>query len=126
MRRLWLALVLLGCVVGLCAATTAFQQQQMERMLVALEAVETACQQGDLSRATSLAEELAHRYERINKVSMCFIAHSDLAESQETVRLLPALIRKGGDEEIAMEIARLRAEWQHLRSIDTPLLRNIL
>ena len=113
-------------VIGLCTVTEVYQHRRMEDMLAALDRLEQACEQGDLTRAQRLAEDMAAQYEHISRVMMCFTAHSDLAESLETVTLLPVLLEEGGGEELAMEMARLREEFDHLHNIDDPLIWNIL
>ena len=126
MKRLWIAVLLLCGVVGLCVASTLYRHHQMDTMIAALDRLEHAYTQGDVHHARELAEEIIDRYERVSRVALCFIAHSDMAESQETVRLLPALLQQDGDEELGMEIARLREELSHLWEIDDPLIWNIL
>lgn len=126
MKRLWIAVVLLGGVVGLCIGSTLYRHHQMDAMIAALDRMESAYAQGDVPRAREWAQEMVDRYDKISAVMLCFTAHSDMAESQETVKLLPALVRQGGDEELRMEIARLREELTHLWEIDDPILRNIL
>ncbi len=126
MKRLWIAVVLLCGVLGLCVGSTLYRHRQMDIMIAALDRMETAYTLGDIPRARELAEEIVDRYDRVSRVALCFIAHSDMAESQETVRLLTALLRQDGDEELRMEVARLREELSHLREIDDPLFWNIL
>ena len=126
MKRLWIAAGLLCAVIGLCIVTEVYQHRRMEDMLATLNRMEQAYEQGDLDQARVLAEDMAAQYEHISRVMMCFIAHSDVAESLETVTLLPVLLEEGGGEELVMEIARLREEFDHLHNIDDPLIWNIL
>lgn len=126
MKRLWIAAALLCGVVGLCISSTAYRHRHIEEMIAALDRLEQAYTQEDMPRARQLAEEMVDRYEGVCRVLLCFTAHSDMAESQETVKMLPALLRQDGDEELGMEIARLREELTHLREIDDPLIWNIL
>ena len=126
MKRLWIAVGLLSLMIGLCLVTEVYQHRKMEEMLANLDRLEEAYQQGDISGARELAYKMADRYEQISRVVLCFTAHSDMAESQETIQLLPALLRQDGNEELGMEIARLREELTYLRNIDDPLIWNIL
>lgn len=126
MKRVWIAVGLLCAVVGLCVTSTLFRHQQTEQLLDALNQLESIYEQGDIRRARELAEELEQRYEQVGQVLLCYTAHGEMAESMETVRLLPTLLEQGGGEELSMEIARLREEWTHLKAIDDPTMWNIL
>lgn len=126
MKRLWIGVALLGVALGLCLGTSLYQHHQIDGMLSLLDEIEKAYALGDTATAQSLAEQLCHDYEATGRVLYCFIAHSDLEESQETVALLPSLLRQGKQEELTMEIARLREQLLYLRSIDDPLWQNIL
>lgn len=126
MKRVWIAVALLAVVVGLCGAGTLYRHRQTEGLLSTLDQLERAYTRDDMADAQRLATELVHRYERISDVLLCYTAHGDMAESMETVRLLPTLLEQGGGEELSMEIARLREEWSHLKAIDDPTMWNIL
>lgn len=126
MKRLWIAAALLAAVVAVCALTQVYQHRRMGALLATLDRMEMAYAAGDTGEAYALAVELGEAYEAASHVMLCYIAHSDMAESLETVALLPRLIEAGGGEELAMEIARLREEWRHLYQVDDPLLWQVL
>ena len=111
---------------GLCLSATLYQHRQIDRLLDTLDQMETAYDNGNVDKAHQLAEDLVADYEAVGRVLYCFIAHSDLADSQETVAVLPALLLQGGDEELRMEIARLREQFGYLRGVDDPTIGNIL
>ena len=126
MKRLWVAVALLGLAASLCVCASLYQHRHIDRMLDTLDRLERAYAAGDMQTANQLAEQLQEDYEAAGRVLYCFIAHSDLAGSQETVALLPALLRQGRQEELEMEIARLREQLGHLQTIDDPLWQNVL
>ena len=126
MKRLWIAAALLALVVGLCLTTEIYQHRRVEDTMALLDELEQAYDDGNLRQAQQTAEQLTQQYESVCRVLMCFTAHSDIAESQETAALLPTLLRQDGTEELKMEIARLREQLAYLRSVDDPLLWNIL
>ncbi len=127
MKRLWVAVALLGLAASLCVCASLYQHRHIDRMLDTLDQLESAYAAGDIPKAQRLAEQLAKDYEAAGRVLFCFIAHGDLAQSQETVALLPALLQQNSQqEELNMEIARLREQLLHLRGIDDPLWQNIL
>lgn len=126
MKRIRIAVVLLAMVLGLCVTTRQYQHRRVGELLDTLERIEEACRIGDTDAAATLAEEFAATFDRVCNVMDCYVAHDDLAESRETAALLPSLLRQGGEEELSMELHRLREQLNHLRSIDDLLLRNIL
>lgn len=126
MKRLWIAAALLLVTAALCVTTTLYQHRQIDRLLNTLGRLEQAYTAGDTEAAHRLAEELVADYERVGRVLYCFVPHEELAESQETVAVLPALLRQGGEEEFKMELARLREQFGYLRSVDDATVWNIL
>ena len=126
MKRLWIAAALLILAVGLCVTAGLYQHRSIDGMLARLEDMERAFAAGDRETARRLAEERAEDYETVGAVRFCFVPHNDLADSQETVTMLPTLMAQGGEEELQMEMARLREQLTYLRGIDDPLWRNIL
>lgn len=126
MKRLWIALSLLLLVMGLCVGSRTFLYHRMGELLDDLDTIETHWAEGDKDTAVRLAEDFVEEYHRVRGVLDCYVAHNDLEESEETVALLPTLFIQGGEEELQMELARLREQLSYLRTIDDPLWRNIL
>lgn len=126
MKRIWIALALLAVTLVMCFLTQAFQHRQMGRMLADLDRLEEVYNAGDRAAAVKIAEEINRNYQRITSIMDCYVAHNDLAASQETAALLPVLIQQGGEEELQMELARLREQIGYLQDIDDPLPENIL
>ena len=126
MKRLWIAVVILCGVVALCGGSSRYRHRSVAKMLDTLDRLEQAVATDNAADAEQLAEELTRYYEQSSRVLLCYTTHSDMTESQETVALLPTLLRQGSEDELQMEIARLRAELDYLRQIDDPLLQNIL
>ena len=126
MKRLWIAAVILCGVVGLCIGSVTYRHRCIEKMLDTLNQMEQAYTQGDTAQAKQLAQQLVHLYEQSSRVLLCYSAHSDMTESQETAALLPVLLNQDSGDELRMEIARLRAEFDYLKQIDDPLIQNIL
>ena len=126
MKRLWIALTLLLLVVGLCVISRTYLYRRMGDLLDALDTIETHWAEGDKDTAVRLAEAFVEEYHRVRGVLDGYVAHNDLEESEETAALLPTLFSQGGEEELRMELARLREQLIYLRTIDDPLWRNIL
>lgn len=125
MKRLWYATAILTVTFLLCVGTQLYQHKQIDQLLYKLEQLESVYA-ANPEAATAVAEEFAQRYRQVARVMNCYISHNDLAESEETAALLPALVKAGQGDELAMELARLREELTFLRSVDDPLLQNIL
>jgi hypothetical protein len=95
-------------------------------MLTALERIENLHHNGDSEEALQAAEAFAMDYQRLSNRISIYVPHGEIRESQETAAMLPALLREGSDEELAMEIARLRVQLKYLQQVDDPLPQNIL
>lgn len=126
MKRLYIAIALLVSVATSCVLTHLYQHRQMDRMLTTLDRIEAAYRGGDADGAVTVAEDFAAEYQRICDRISCYVAHNELRESRETAALLPTLLQERSEEEIYMEIARLRAQLTFVRQVDDPLLQNIL
>ena len=126
MKRIYVALALLAAVILLCFLAHRYQHSEIDRMLTALDGIETAARRGDTADALSQAERFAADYQRVSDWISCYVSHSELRESRETAALLPALLEKGDSEELYMEIFRLRSQLATIRQVDDPILHNIL
>lgn len=126
MKRLYVGLALLAAVAALCVGAHLYLHAQADRMLEALDRIEDACRHGDTDTALADARQFAAEYQHVSSHISCYVAHNELRESQETAAFLPTLVEYGNAESLYMEIARLRAQLQHIRQVDDPNLRNIL
>lgn len=126
MKRLYIALLLLVAVATACFFSHRYLHRQTARMLHALQHIEEQYRNGDTASAIALAEQFAADYQQVSDRISCYVSHSELRESRETAALLPTLMRNGGEEELWMELARLRSQLHHLRQVDDPTLQNIL
>ena len=126
MKRLYVGLALLVAVAALCVGTHRHLHAQTDRMLDVLDGIEDACRRGDTATALADARRFAAEYRRVSSHVSCYVAHNELRESQETAAFLPTLVECGDAESLYMEIARLRAQLEHIRQVDDPHLRNIL
>lgn len=125
MKRLYIAAVLLAAVAALCLFSHRYQYRQIDRMLQDLNRIEELARAGDAD-AIPVAEDFAAEYRRVSDRISCYVSHSELRESRETAAILPTLLREHGEEELYMEIARLRSQLLYLQQVDDPLLQNIL
>ena len=126
MKRLYIALALLLSVAALCVGAHLYQHTKTDRMLDTLDRIESAARRGDTAAAIRTARDFAAEYRRISDWISCYVAHSELRESQETAALLPILLEDDDTDELYMEIARLRSQLEYIRQVDDPILRNIL
>lgn len=124
MKRLYIAVALLVAVAALCLFSHRYQHRQIDRMLDALDRIETLARDGD-ENAVSVAEEFAAAYRRVSDRISCYVPHGELRESRETAAILPALLEEN-QADVYVEIDRLRSQLRYLQQVDDPLLRNIL
>ena len=126
MKRLYIAAALLAAVVTACVLTHLYLHRQLDRMVTTLDRIEETYRGGDTDKAVAIARDFAAEYGRICDRISCYVAHNELRESRETAALLPTLLSAHSEEELYMEIARLRAQLTYIRQVDDPLLQNIL
>lgn len=126
MKRIYLAVALLLGVAMLCVGAHRYQHVQIDRMLDDLSRIEAAARRGDTDAAVRDARRFAAEYQRVSDWISCYVAHDELRESRETAALIPVLLEDANWEELFLEIARLRAQLNHIRAIDDPLPQNIL
>ena len=126
MKRLWIAGALILAAVGLCITVSLYQHSRIDRMLAHLERLEQVHDSGNREAARSLATDMAQEYEHIGRVLFCFLPHGEMADSQETVALLPHLVTVGSEDEMRMEMARLREQLTYLRCVDDLRWENVL
>ncbi|MBR2319691.1 MAG: DUF4363 family protein [Clostridia bacterium] len=126
MKRLYIALLLLVAVVAVCVLSHSYLHRQIDRMLSHLDSIETLARAGDTHRAVQQAEEFSAAYQRVCDRISCYVAHNELRESRETAALLPTLLRRQNEDELWMELARLRSQLLYIRYVDNPNLQNIL
>lgn len=126
MKRIYLAVALLLGVAMLCVGAHRYQHVQIDRMLDDLSRIEAAARRGDTDAAVRDARRFAAEYQRVSDWISCYVAHDELRESRETAALIPVLLEDGNGEELFLEIARLRAQLNHIRAIDDPLPQNVL
>lgn len=126
MKRIYLAVALLLGVVMLCVGAHRYQHVQIDRILDDLSRIEAAARRGDTDAAVRDARRFAAEYQRVSDWISCYVAHDELRESRETAALIPVLLEDANWEELFLEIARLRAQLNHIRAIDDPLPQNVL
>lgn len=126
MKRLYIALLLLAAVVAVCVFSHSYLHQQVDRMLSHLDSIEALARAGDTDHAAQQAEEFSSTYLRVCDRISCYVAHSELQASRETAALLPTLLRRQNEDELWMELARLRSQLRYIQRVDDPNLQNIL
>ena len=126
MKRLWVALVLLLTVGGICTFSVIHQRKQISALLEDLDRLETVYEEGDLSTCREAAAALQMEYARRTALFPCFISHDDLTDSQSTAATLSAALQEDNPEEFLLETARLRAQLEWLLEVDSPHWKNIL
>lgn len=126
MKRLWLAGGIFAAILTLCISTIVYQQRQIDVLLDGLDAVISAYDDADNTRAYDLARTLEEDYERRTRFLPCFMAHGDLIECRESISLLPSILQDGDAEEFHMESTRCRIMLKRLAASELPTLQNIL
>ena len=126
MKRLWLAIALLGIVIGLCVTSLLYERHQTMRLLDSLDRLEEQCLDAEPQAARKAGQAFADEFSRRTKLFACFINHSTLTDCQNNVALLPAVLENAAPGERAVEIARCRVLLTALSEVERPNGQNIL
>ena len=126
MKRLRIAVILLAGVAALCVITHLTHHRRIDRIMGQLDHIEELARGGNTEDAIHMATAFSEEYRKVSDLVSHYVAHSELRESRETAAMLPTLLQQGSEDELYMEIARLREHLRSLRQVDDPLLRNIL
>ena len=126
MKRLWIAGGIFVIITALCIATLFHQQRQTRILLIQIDDIVAAHDNGDNDLAYALATALEKDFDKRTWLFPCFMSHNDLIGCRESVVLLPAILQEDNPEEFRMEAARCRAQFERLLKVETPSLQNIL
>lgn len=115
MRRLWIGLLLLLAVVGLCVVSQVYQHRQIDRLLETLDALPTP----------AAAEDFRTEYTRRTRLFPCFMSHADLSGIEETVAVLPAVAAVGMRTSCGRPWRFAGAQLERLRTTELPIWQNV-
>ena len=125
MKRLWLAVILLALIVGVCIGGLVYLDQQTEYLIGQLDRMETALRHGDLTTAAARLQTYLDEYEERTRLFPAYMRHQDLEDNRQINAVLPVILENGQTEELHENIRRLRQRLQLIRDAEMPLLYNI-
>ncbi|HIW73894.1 MAG TPA: DUF4363 family protein [Firmicutes bacterium] len=126
MKRLIVALALLLTVAALCAVSLLSLQRNMDDLLSQMEEMEEAYYRGDMNVCLTLSEDFVEEFSEKTQFFPFFMRHSDLTKIEESVVVLPVMLRSGEDAHWISELAKCRNQLEKLSDMEMPTLQNIL
>ncbi len=125
MKRLWVAITLIGSITILCIVSAIWQMHTLSKLEQALDQTEQLVRSGDLKRGTDAAKAFQNLCIESGEAFGFLEQHGDCFILKETASLLPTLLQQ---EELSLfytEAARCRFCIKELRRERTPALNNI-
>ena len=125
MKRLWLALSLIGVIATICVLSGVWQFHTLSKLENALEQAEQLVKDGELEKAIDAAYTFEQLCIQSGEEFGFFEQHGDCFTLKETASILPILLEQREFSLFYVEAARCRFCMEELRRERTPALSNI-
>lgn len=125
MKRIYIALALLGIITVSCIVTLFLETHHLKSMITMTEEMEALCRSGDMEQAGECADKLYTEFSDRTRTFALFLRHNELREIEESVLLLPLYLELEDTEHFLAEVQRCRLFLQKQLEIDIPNLQNI-
>lgn len=126
MKRVFVSVGILLFVAALCAVTLFIQKSETNKLIRAVDDIRNAYDRGDMDNCLALSEEFVSDFKKRTRLFPYFMRHSDISKIEETASVLPVMIRTGGEQHFAAELAKCRNMLLNLKDFETPVSGNIL
>ncbi|HJD23023.1 MAG TPA: DUF4363 family protein [Firmicutes bacterium] len=126
MKRLIVALALLLSVAVLCALSLLSLDRNTDFLLSRMDEMQEAYKRGDAGSCLALSEEFVQEFDERTRFFPFFMRHSDISKIEESVIVLPVMLRSGEEAHWISELAKCRSQLEKLADMETLTLENIL
>lgn len=126
MKRLIVAAAMLAIVAVLCIASLSTLNRSMDYLLARMDKMEEAYKLGDLGSCLTLSENFVEEFEERTRFFPFFMRHSDITKIEESVVVLPTMLKTGEDAHWFSEFTKCRNQLEKLSETETLSLENIL
>ena len=126
MKRLFIAIILLFIVAGLCTFEFTLNTKESQH---ASEYLKTAQQQmvdGNEKEAIQTMKKLKELWESNVESMLIFISHEKPDEICENIAVAESYLKSGEHPEFYAECKRIENELEHFRDLEIPTINNIL
>ena len=126
MKRLIVAIALLLSVAVLCALFLLSLDRNIDFLLSRIDEMQEAYERDDAGDCLTLSEEFVQEFDERTRFFPFFMRHSDIAKIEESVIVLPVMLRSGEEAHWTSELAKCRNQLEKLADMETLTLENIL
>lgn len=125
MKRLFVAAALLALTVGLCVGGALTLEHHVDRLLTALDEVESAYRTGGAETAAAPVDQFADLFSEETRWFPLFLPHEQLDAAEDSATALSALL-PGESAAFEAELTRCRRRLENLRDSERLTLENLL
>lgn len=126
MKRLMVALVMVGLVVGICTWSIVEQRTTINDLLDEVDRLQEDCAAEDFDACLVRAERLAKKFSKRTAVLEEFMGHRALHGVHESLLVLPTMLKHEDHHNFAVRLKQCKLELEHLKTKGLPTLTNIL
>lgn len=126
MKRIIISFAILSAVASLCAVTLFMQSSEIDKLIVIIDDIKYAYDVNDTKGCLELTEKLNDSFESGTRLFPLFMRHSDISKIEETVSVLPIMLKSGDTQRFASELFKCRGMLTNLADMETPVPENIL
>ncbi len=126
MKRLIVAIALLLSVAVLCALFLLSLDRNIDFLLSRIDEMQEAYERDDAGDCLTLSEKFVQEFDERTRFFPFFMRHSDIAKIEESVIVLPVMLRSGEEAHWTSELAKCRNQLEKLADMETLTLENIL
>lgn len=125
MKRMWAVLILLVLMLAACGFGISHTRKVTSEMTQTVSSAKQAQERGDTAAAYRLSKKAVTDWQNAHRVLCVFMVHSQLAELDQTLSVLPELCRNGAEDSFLSECDRGLMLISSLNESEIPNVENI-
>ena len=125
MKRMWAVLILFVLVLTACVVGTSYTRKITSEMTQTVSAAKQAQESGNTVSAYRLSRKAVTDWQNAHRALCVFMVHSQLAELDQTLSILPELCRNGAKDSFLSECDRGLMLISSLNESEIPNVENI-
>lgn len=125
MKRLWISLVILVVLTGLCILGVWYTESVSTGMIRTVQEAKSAEQRGETDAAVELSRKAGEDWHNVHRVLCTFMPHARLEAIDQTLAGLPMLGQYGAKDQFLADCDRSIEQISYLNESEVPNLANI-
>lgn len=126
MKRLFVAIILLFIVAGLCTFEFTLNTKESQHASEYLKTAQQQMTDGNKKDAIKTMKKLRELWESNVESMLIFISHDKPDEICENIAVAESYLKSGELPEFYAECKRIENELEHFRDLEIPTINNIL